>query len=663
MKLLLLLLLVGCPVTDEAPEDATPPSPLSGWCKADAQGVQVRVEQLLESMSLQQKMDQMAGVQPTPVEGIWPTPPADNLPGLRMVDGPRGVSSFAGPATAFPTGSARGATWDVELERRVGRAMGLEAAAYGANVLLAPTVNILRHPRWGRSQETYGEDPLHVGLLGAGFIEGAQEHVVASVKHFAANNIENTRFTVDVVMDDRALREVYLPAFKIAVDAGVGSVMSAYNSVNGAFCSENAPLLRDILKDEWGFLGFVESDWLLGMHDTEASVRAGLDIEMPFAQVYGEELWKLLPDPEIEALIDDAVRRILRVQLCFELGELEPAPSVLESDEHLALAREVATRATVLLKNTGVLPLDRDAAGTLALLGPLADVANIGDTGSSAVAPSHVVTLAEALKDSGWTITDQAAGADVAVVVVGLTSEDEGEGMISHGDRDTLRLHMEDELLISQAASEAPTVVILQGGSAITVEPWLEDAAAILHAWYPGSRGGEALSDLLFGAANPSGRLPISIPVTEEDLPPFDNESETVHYDRWHGHRHLLRSGVAARFPFGFGLGYSDFAWSDVESDGLSLRLTVRNTGEQAGIETVQVYAEPPPGDWDRGRELVGWTQLSLGAGEEAQVQVDVPRSRLAHWDGGWVVPGGAWTLVAARHAEDAGLRVELVDP
>ena len=659
---LLLLLLLGCPVVDEAPVEV-PDSPLAGWCQADPTFVEERVEQLLAGMDLSQKIGQLAGVEPTPVEGIYPTPGAGDLPGLRMIDGPRGVSSFVGPATAFPVGSARGATWDPELERRVGRAMGAETAAYGANVLLAPTVNVLRHPRWGRGQETYGEDPLHVGLLGAAFIEGAQEHVIASVKHFAANSIENSRFSVDVLIDDRTLREVYLPAFSMAVDAGVGSVMSAYNSVNGAFCSENAPLLRDVLKDEWGFLGFVESDWYLGTHDTEASLRAGLDLEMPFARIYGEAIWELLPDPELEAAIDDSVRRILRTQLCFGVRELAGDPAVIESEEHLALAREVATRATVLLKNSGVLPLDRGAAGTLALLGPLADVANIGDTGSSAVAPSHVVTLAEALGGSGWTITDQAVGADVAVVVVGLTSEDEGEYLASHGDRDTLRLHMDDELLISQTASEAPTIVVLQGGSAITVEPWLDDASAVLHSWYPGSRGGEALADLLFGIANPSGRLPISIPVTEEDLPPFDNEAATVVYDRWHGHRHLLRAGVAARFPFGFGLSYTDFQWADVTLDGLSLSLSVRNTGVQAGIETVQVYAEPPAGDWDRGRELVGWVQVALEPGEEGEVRIDIPRSRLAHWDAGWVVPPGTWTLVAARHAEDPGLRVEVVDP
>ncbi len=668
----LLLLLFGCPSTDEpagpgpTPTPSPPGAEFAWWCPADAVDVEARVDALLAEMTLEEKILQMSGEDTVSDAGFWPTPGVERLglPGFHMVDGPRGVSAEVGAATAFPVGMARGATWDLDLERRVGRAMGLETRALGGDVLLAPTVNILRHPRWGRAQETYGEDPLHVGLFGAAFIDGAQETVLASVKHFAANSIENSRFVVDVQIDERALHEVYLRAFEPAVRvAGVGTVMSAYNSVNGSFCSQNEPLLDDVLREQWGFPGVVESDWFLGTHETLPSLDAGLDIEMPFAVIYGEELRAL--GATVEDRIDRAVRRIVRTQLCFGLDDpVDVEPSVVESDEHKALAREVAERAAVLLKNDGLLPLE--GAGTLAVLGPLAEAENIGDTGSSNVAPSHVVDVLKGLlaAPGGWTVLGPGADpgdVDVAVVVIGLTSADEGEFLASHGDRDRLGLSDEDEALILDVASAAPaTVVVLEGGSAITVEPWLDAVGAVLHAWYPGDQGGHAVADLLLGRVAPAGRLPLSVPVDEDDLPSFDNGSDVVTYDLWHGHRHLLRTGTAARFPFGFGLSTTAFDWGapslDDRGDVVVVSVWVDNVGARAGRETVQIYAEPPAGSLERApRELVGWGQVALEPGESATVDVDVPWDRLAVWSDGWTVPVGEYRLVAARHAEDPG--------
>ncbi len=678
MRWLLLLLLAGC-TSVEADDDDSAEEVAdvdhAWWCPADADAVETRVDAILADLSQEEKILQMAGDGTGPDDGRWPTPPIPRhgLPGFRMIDGPRGVSSATGAATAFPVGMARGATWDLDLEREIGRAMGTEALAAGANVLLAPTVNVLRHPRWGRAQETYGEDPLHVGLMGAAFVEGAQEHVLASVKHFAANSIENSRFVVDVQIDERALREVYLRAFEPAVrDAGVATVMSAYNSVNGAFCSENAPLLDGVLRADWGFPGVVESDWFLGTHSTLPSLQAGLDIEMPFARIYGDDLREIAgqhPD-----LIDRAVRRILRTQLCFGLAaEVAGDPLDLESAEHKALSRRAATRAAVLLKNEGVLPLE--SGGTLAVLGPLADADNIGDTGSSAVAPSDVVSLLEGLLASpgGWTVLGPGADpatVDVAIVAVGLTSADEGEYLASFGDRVGLALSAADEALILSVAASAPrTIVLIEGGSAITVEPWIDAVDGLVHAFYPGDQGGHALADLLLGREPFSGRLPLSVPRQEADLPAFDNDSDQVAYDLWHGHRHLLRQGTPARFPFGYGLSTTEFAWASptatLGEGEVLVQVDVSNTGARAGTETVLVFLEPPLGSLDRSpRELVGWAQaLGLSSGEERTIAVPVPLERLRIWDGGWIRPPGEHRFVVARHAEDAGQGVTLSLP
>ena len=367
------------------------------------------------------------------------------IPGFHFSDGPRGV--VVGEATAFPVSMARGATFDPDLETRVGDAIGKELRTVGADLYGGICVNLLRHPAWGRAQETYGEDPHHVGEMGASLTSGAQRHVMATLKHFALNSMENARFGVDVSIDERALHEVYLPHFKRIIDEGVACVMTAYNSVNGEWCGENTTLISDILRDEWGFAGFVISDWIFGLRDGVKSLQAGLDVEMPYRMIRNAPITSALAEGLItEELVGSAVTRTLTTMLRFNVGRLPVSDrSVVLCDEHLALSQEVAEKSMVLLKNeivngAALLPLNFVAGSTIGVFGRLAGVRNIGDGGSSDVMAPNVVTPLQGIADhfadcnvvhnSQETLAAQIAQAkqsDVAIIVVGYTKEEEGE--------------------------------------------------------------------------------------------------------------------------------------------------------------------------------------------------------------------------------------------
>lgn len=624
----------------------------------------------LGQMSLEEKSAQMHGTELFPADRIYPTPDNERLgiPGFRMVDGPRGVA--VGQTTTFPVGMARGATWDPELEREIGRAMGLEARARGANVLLAPTINILRHPAWGRAQETYGEDVHHLSRMGVAFIQGVQEHAIASVKHFAVNSIEDTRFDVSANLDERSLREIYLPHFEAAVkEAKVGSVMSAYNRVNGVYCSESDELLNQILKAEWGFKGFVESDWIFGTHDTVRSAHAGLDIEMPLGNIFGESLVAAVNDGRVdEAILDESVRRILRTKLRFGLDQPSTTPdSVVASPEHRQLALRAARQSLVLLENNGALPLAGADGDSLAVVGSLSDAINLGDAGSSNSEPLDVVTplagitarlstgAALHIDHDVLSAEDELAlsGREVAVVVVGLTKEDEGESIPGRpgGDRETLALSSEQQALIRRVSELVPTtIVVMQGGSAITVSEWVSEADALVMSWYGGMQGGTALGELLFGDFSPSGKLPLSIPVAEADLVPFDHTSDEVSYGYFHGYRQLDRDKIAAQYPFGYGLSYSTFTLGELSLDSsqakaggkLTASVRVTNTGSVQAAEVVQLYVSYPGSAVERPvRELKAFQRVDLAPGEGVAVALSVPLDSLRYWseaDGGWVL-------------------------
>ena len=642
------------------------------------------------------------------------------LPGIAFSDGPRGA--VIGDATCFPVTMARGATWDPVLEERVGDAIGHELRATGANLTGAVCVNLLRHPAWGRAQETYGEDPHHVGEMGAAFTRGLQRHVMACVKHFACNSMENARFTVDVEVDDVALHEIYLAHFKRIVDEGVASVMSAYNSVNGAWCGENRQLLTEILRDEWGFEGFVISDFVFGVHDASASVRAGLDIEMPFRMARAQHLPGALERGEVSwAEVDHAVERVVATLLRFDAILSRPAPSLgtVGTPAHRDLAREVAARSIVLLRNElvdgrPVLPLSDVPSLRLVVVGRLADTENLGDHGSSDVWDLHCHTVLDGLRGtSADVVYDEgsdpvqaavvAGDADVALVVVGYTSLDEGEfmgemteamlanfppadepevaqryadvladvpmvtkparvsgvhgGFSIGGDRISLRLSARDvELIRAVGAANPRTIVAIQAGSAVVMTEWIENVPAVVQCWYGGGHAGPGLADVLFGAVNPSARLPFSVPAQEDDLPPFDRDATHVRYDRWHGWWHLEKSGRTPAFPFGYGLSYTTFALRDVqitaEGTHVFVRGSVSNTGPRDGADVVQVYAALP--DPDRPQRLVGFARVEVAAGGAAELEIAVPLERLATRDGGsrtWRPASGEHTLSVGHGA------------
>lgn len=680
----------GADTTTGTDEEVEPD--LDAYCPRDHVAIEAQIDAWLAALDVPSKVAMMHGVGLLPTNGTWAVAgnEALGIPGLRMLDGPRGVSRVSGEtATAFPVGMMRGATWDPELEREVGAAMARELRSVGSDVLLAPTMNLLRHPRWGRAQETYGEDTEHVGAMAAAFIEGVQsEDVIATAKHFAANSIEDTRFDVDVTLDARTLHEVYLPHFRRAVqDANVAAVMSAYNSVNGAHCDVNAPLLRDILGDQWGFAGFVMSDWIQGTHGSVTAVRAGLDVEMPSGAYFHRLVDEVAEGDIDEAELDESLRGVLRAQLCYGL-DTDPAvpdPDARETDEHLALAEEVAARGIVLVRNGGILPLDTSMLGELVVMGPLADVENIGDEGSSAVDPAGVVTALEGLTDNAGaaTITHIAsmsptteddmviAAADAVVLVVGLGQDDEGEGLIAGGDRDSLALPAEQlELIEHVAALGTPTIVVLEGGGPILVDDWIDLVDAVMIAWYPGMRGGNAIARVMFGDTEPSGRLPASVPFAEDDLPLFDNVSLDVTYEYLHGYRHLAANGTDAALPFGFGLSYTEVSYDAIAieattDDAVRVRVDVGNVGSRPARETVQLYVSMPDSAVMRAPlDLRGFAKVDIEPGATASVEIEVRLDDLRTWDeaqGGWsALETGTYVLRAGPSSATLPLEVQV---
>jgi beta-glucosidase len=611
---------------------------------------------------------------------------------------------------------ARAATWDPHLEERIGAAIGLELRRVGATFYGGVCINLLRHPAWGRAQETYGEDPVLLGAMGAALTRGAQRHVMACVKHFALNSMENARFTVDVTVDERVLHEVYLPHFEQVVGEGVASVMSAYNSVNGEWCGQNRALLTDVLRDQWGFEGFVISDFISGLRDGARSARAGLDIEMPFRMVRRQQLSAQLAAGEVTVdEIRASVVRSVTTQLRFQARvDAVPTGSPVNDAGHRALAMEAATRSITLLTNDGLLPIDPESR-SIAVIGRLADTPNLGDRGSSRVHPPDVVTPLAGLRqrfgdgvvhDDGSDVAAAAAcaaGADVAVVVVGYTHLDEGEyigletqaelrglyppptaetpallqaafekvsgssqerAMGTGGDRVSLRLSGDDEALIAAVCAANPrTVVAVMSGSAV-VMPWAHGPAATLMLWYPGMEGGRALAAVLAGDVDASGRLPFTVPHDESVLPVFDRDATAVAYDRWHGYTKLQRDGVEPAFAFGFGLSYTSFdiAAASVTAVGDTLRVTaeVTNTGTRSGSHVVQVYAGLARSSVERAvRVLIGFTRTDeLAPGARQQITVEVPLRRLAVWrpetNDWWLEPGEYRIEVAHSSADPA---------
>ena len=607
--------------------------------------------------------------------------PRLQIPPVAFSDGARGVVMHH--STCFPVAMARGASWDLDLERRVGDAIGQEIRAQHANFYGGLCMNLLRHPGWGRAQETFGEDPYLLGEMVVATLEGVQRNnVMACAKHYAMNSIEQDRTKLNVSVDERTLREVYLPHFKRAIDGGAAAVMSSYNRVRGEYAGENAYLLRRVLKEEWAFRGFVMSDFFDGVYDGPKAANAGLDLEMPSTIAYGKILLAAAEKGTVSpGFIDDSVRRILRRKIEYSTRP-DPLPydsRMVVSQPHVELAREAAEKSMVLLKNdSNLLPLDNSRLKTLAVIGRLADTEDTGDHGSSRVYPPYAVTPLKGLHrylgpntqisyESGADLTRAhliAKSSDAVIIVAGYDFRDEGEYIPAMpnpanrgGDRKDLHLHPEDVRLIQQLAPDnQKTIVVLVGGSAILMDEWKGKVNSILMAWYSGMEGGTALARILFGDVNPSGKLTVTFAKDSSQLPPFEPPyTGAVEYGYYHGYTLAEKKAYQPSFPFGFGLSYTTFKYSnlrlgatEIAPDGdLSVSIDAMNTGARDGAEVVQLYVGFPNAKVDRPVKLLrGFSKILLSPGERKTVTFTLHARDLAYYD----PQSSAWRVEPVVH-------------
>lgn len=598
------------------------------------------------------------------------------IPGIKFTDGPRGV--VVGFATCFPVSMARGASFDRDLERRIGNVIGIEGRIKGANYFGGVCINLLRHPAWGRAQETYGEDAYHLGEMGVALTEGVQHHLMACAKHYACNSMENARFSVNVKVDERTLREVYLSHFRKCVEHGVASIMNAYNRVNDHYCGHNHHLLTEILKEDWKFKGFVITDFILGIRNGVKAVNAGVDVEMPFKwRMKPRKLIKFLKKGKIkESQVDDSVLRILRTLIKFE-KKIDPSLYTEDKvlcEEHVQLALEAAKKSMVLLKNENAfLPLKKEECKKICVLGNLADYENTGDHGSSRVYPPYVVTPLEGINrkvgkdieifyDEGKKVSEiqeEIKSADAVVIVAGYTHKEEGEFVGNKGgDRDSLKLKPSEEALIKQVSKlNDKCVVIMEGGSAIIIESWKDLVPSIIMAWYPGMEGGTAIADILFGDANPCGKLPFVVPKAAHKYPFFDKKAKMIEYGYYHGYKLMDKVGYEVAFPFGFGLSYTTYQHDNLtlsqsqvkKGENILIKVDVKNTGKVAGEEIVQLYVGCENSKVDRPiKELKGFEKVFLESGEKKTVSIGLNTRELAHYDveqEDWIIEPGEYSL------------------
>ena len=619
------------------------------------------------------------------------------VPPMLFADGPRGVVCGVGQSTCFPVSMARGATFSPELEEKVGHCIGKEVRAFGGNLFAGVCINLPYHPGWGRSQETYGEETFHVGRMGSALVRGVQEEdVMACVKHFAFNDMENARFKCSVTCDQRTEKEVYLPHFKDCIDAGAACVMSAYNRYNGVHCGHHNYLLNQVLKKEWDFDGFVMSDFCWGVRDTVEAANGGQDMEMLWTKEFGDRLVQAVKDGFVpEEKINESALRIVRTILAFDEGHKEYDMSVVGCPEHIAVAKEVAEKGITLIRNEDVLPLKKEEIRKLALIGKLADTQIIGDHGSSQVRPAYVVTPRQGLEavnpgcevilDDGSDLDRAkalASEADAVVFVVGYNYDDEGEfvsedqsqnytGAMGGDRKESLGLHADEIKLVQEVGPvNEKSIVVLVGGNMIMMTDWYDKVNAVLMAYYPGQEGGTAIAEILYGDVNPSGKLPYVVPYSEDDLPHVDWEATDQYYEYYHGYTRLEKNGIKPLVPYGYGLSYTTFAFRDAavtrEGDALKVSVKVRNTGTVDGEEVVQIYAGYENSAVDRPvRQLCGFQRVSLTAGEEKEVDVVVPFEKLKVYNPSyreWQLEHMKYSIYAGSSADEADLlRTEIL--
>ncbi|POM25712.1 Exo-alpha-(1-_6)-L-arabinopyranosidase [Actinomadura rubteroloni] len=654
----------------------------------------------MSELSLEQKASLTSG------SSTWDSTAVDGVRAVTFTDGPHGIRRqerrdgdalglmHSVPATCFPPAVALGASFDAGLVRRVGAALAREASALGADVVLGPGVNIKRSPLCGRNFEYFSEDPHLTGVLGAALVDGVQSlGVGACVKHFAVNNQEADRMRVSADVDERTLREIYLAAFeRIVTDARPYAVMCSYNKINGVYASQNRWLLTDLLRGEWGFDGLVVSDWG-AVNDRVEALRAGLDLEMPPSRTDDEIVAAVRAGRLEEA---DVTRAADRMRALVRRVDRRERFDGWDADAHHELAREAARGAAVLLKNDGVLPLDPGAAQRVAVIGELARTPRYQGHGSSHVVPTRLDDAWTALRAAGTAATlDFAAGyrldgapddglraeavaaagaADVTLLFLGLPEEAESEGF----DRTSLDLPA-DQIALLRAVAEAcrKVVVVLANGGVVSVAEWRDAAAAVLEGWLLGQAGGAAVADLLFGAHSPSGRLAETIPLRLADVPSYlhfpGGDGHVVYGEgRYVGYRHHDTLGTEVAYPFGHGLTYTTFEYSDLAvtetgPNAWTVELTVTNTGGRAAAEVVQLYtafAEDLP---TRPRhELRGFRKVFLAPGAAERVTFALTGRDIAWWStgrGAWAVSAGRFTVEVGASSRDVRLTAELTTP
>lgn len=650
--------------------------------------------ELIQALTLKQKVALLSG------RDIWSTYPIpqQDIPAMYLSDGPHGVRKQLGasdhlglnasqPATCFPTAAGVANSWNPDLAEEIGRTIGKEAACQQVNVLLGPGLNTKRNPLGGRNFEYYSEDPYLSGKMAAALIRGIQENgISACPKHFAANSQELLRMASDSVVDMRALRELYLTNFEIAVKEGhPKSIMSSYNRINGTYANDDAWLLTDVLRKEWGFDGFVVTDWG-GSNDHAQAVRAGGNLEMPGTGGDSDrEIFAALEAGTLtEAEVDQRVDELLDVVLSTHAATAD-GPKEFDVEAHHALARKAAAETAVLLKNEeDILPL---APGTrVAVLGDMALEPRYQGAGSSVVNPTKLDKPIDCLRACDLEITGQAQGyrrdgkedqalldsavsaarnADVVLLYLGLTEISESEGM----DRQHMRLPANQEKLLYAVAEANPNlVVVVSGGSAVEL-PWVDQCKGLIHGYLSGQAGAGAIADLLTGAVNPSGKLAESFPICYEDTPNhtyFPGRQRTAEYREsiYVGYRYYETVGKAVRFPFGFGLSYTTFAYSDLKASRDAVSFTLTNTGKRAGAEIAQVYLSAVnSGIFRPARELKGFAKVALEPGESRTVTIPLDDKAFRYFNvktNSWEVEGGEYSVQVGASVQDIRLTASL---
>ena len=647
-------------------------------------------ELLLKKLTLEEKCALLSGAETFKTRGM----PEHGIPQIWLSDGPHGLRKQAGesdhlglnpsvPATCFPTASAVANSWDAALGEEIGAALGEEAAAQEVSVVLGPGLNMKRNPLCGRSFEYFSEDPYLAGKLAAGYIRGIQSKGVAACpKHFAVNSQETRRMASDSIVDERTLREIYLTGFEIAVKEGhPRSIMSSYNLVNGTYANENKHLLMEILRGEWGFDGAVITDWG-GSNDHALGVKNGSTLEMPAPG--GDSVRELLAAVEsgkiTESDIDARLSELL--PLVFDTkAALDAAPREFDAAAHHALARRAAEESLVLLKNEGaLLPL---AAGTkVAVIGDFAKNPRYQGAGSSMVNSTQVDVLLDKLIDSELNVIgyqqgfdrhgkpdaalqksacELAAQADTVILCMGLDEIAESEGL----DRSNLRLAQNQVDLLQAVAAVNPKIVVVLYSGSVVETPWLDNCQALLYAALGGQAGAGAVADALTGKVNPCGKLAETWPLTYADVPSaadFATRRKTVEYREglYIGYRYFTTAEKAVRFPFGYGMSYTTFAYSDMAADEQGVSLTVTNTGSVAGTEIVQLYVAKKNSELFRpAKELKGFARVTLAPGEKQRITIMLDDKAFRFWNvkaNRWEIEGGEYELLVGASVEDIRL-------